>query len=168
MVFEKFAKHPLILSGRLSPQNLKDLGITSEEDYFVVNQVSHALPLGMPSQRIDNFDLTKEFFLIPKSILFQGLNENQVMLQEKGVDKKQEDLCLDMILASAHTGNPAQINIYDPRSKSFSQRSLDFAQLNLYKTKEEKIKVFEEITGHRYNSQGRKVPEKLSSFLKKE
>lgn len=94
VLYPKFTNHPIIISGTVKPEILKQLGINTTETYYLVNQVSHNYQDKYHSDlaKVDpnfplkenvtntNIDICRGFHIIPESVLLNRINDKIVYL----------------------------------------------------------------------------------------
>lgn len=179
---EQITNHPIIVSGRLSPDQLKQFDLNVSEDYFLVNQVSHNLmekhvnkfkSNEIPIVRVGNIDLCIAFYVVPRSMLFSNLKEDVVFLREYGKDLGQEEACFKVLDEKRKNSEqdknpePASLYIYDSNTKTWIDKKLNFSELNLYESMEEKRIDLEKNTGNFYNSRGELIAQPIINEIQK-
>jgi hypothetical protein len=170
IIFDKYDGHPLVLCGMMTPNELTKLGINSSEDYCIVSQVTHkynpkfyiniqnSIPNFKINEDLGSCQMNMVFQLIPKSILLQGMDDSPVFLRDSGINLNQEEKCLDAVNDRIINGTILPIEIYNTNVKgNWEERKVNYSDLKLFETMEEKRYGFHQLTGNQYTETGVKI-----------
>jgi hypothetical protein len=168
IIFDKYDGHPLVLCGIMTPKELAKLGINTSEDYCIVSQVTHKynpkfyinIQNSMPNFKINedlgSCQMNMVFQLIPKSILLKGMDDSPVFLRDSGINLNQEKKCLDAVNDRIINGTKLPIEIYNLKG-NWEERKVNYSDLKLFETMEEKRYGFYQLTGNQYTETGVKI-----------